>query len=69
MTTVVVASSYLSASLLTMLVPIATVVAVLAWLVVQVRRHERRREDGEAGHASAPVAGTGGESRAVPGER
>ncbi len=69
MTTVVLAASYLTASLLTMLVPIATVVAVLSWLVVQVLRHERRREDVEAGHSAAPAAGAADGSRAVPGDR
>ncbi len=69
MTTVVLAASYLSASLLSMLVPIASVVAVLTWGVVQIRRHERRREDVEAGHASAPAAGAADGSRAVPGDR
>ena len=69
MTTVVLAASYLSASLLTMLVPIATVVAVLIWGYVQIRRHERRREEVEAGHSSAPAAGAAERSRAVPGDR
>ncbi len=69
MTTVVLGASYLSASLLSMLVPIATVVAVLSWGFVQLRRHERRREEVEAGHSSAPAAGPAGSSRAVPGER
>jgi hypothetical protein len=44
MTTVVLGSSYLSASLLTMLVPMAAVVAMLAWGVFLIRRHERRRK-------------------------
>lgn len=69
MTTVVLAASYLSASLLSMLVPIATVLAVLAWGYVQIRRHERRREEVEAGHSSAPAAGAAERSRAVPGDR
>ncbi len=69
MTTVVLAASYLSASLLALLVPIATVVAVLAWGFVQLRRHERRREEVEAGHSSAPAAGAAERSRAVPGDR
>jgi hypothetical protein len=67
MTTALLAASYLSASLLTMLVPIATVVAVLSWLFVQVRRHERRREDVEAGRAPRSAASDG--SVPVPGER
>ena len=69
MTTVVLAASYLSASLLTMLVPIATVVAVLAWGFVQIRRHERRREEVEAGHSPVRAAGAADGSRAVPGDR
>ncbi len=69
MTTVVLAASYLSASLLSMLVPIATVVAVLTWGAVLLRRQERRREEVEAGHSSAPAAGAADGSRAVPGDR
>lgn len=45
MTTVVLGSSFLSASLLTMLVPIAMVLATVAWGVFLIRRHERHRED------------------------
>ena len=41
MTTVVLGSSFLSASLLTMLVPMAAVVAMVAWGVFLIRRHER----------------------------
>jgi hypothetical protein len=44
MTTVVLGSSFLSASLLTILVPIAAVVAMVAWGVFLIRRHERHRE-------------------------
>jgi hypothetical protein len=44
MTTVVLASSFLSGSLLTMLVPIATFVVVAIWGVLVIRRHERHRE-------------------------
>jgi hypothetical protein len=44
MTTVVLSSSFLSASLLTILVPIAAVVAMVAWGVFLIRRHERHRE-------------------------
>lgn len=44
MTTMVMASSFLSGSLLTLLVPIATVIAVLAWGVLVIRRHEHHRE-------------------------
>ena len=59
MTTEVLAASYLSASLLSMLVPIATVVAVLTWGAVQIRRHERRPRGVEAGHARCrPAAGS-----------
>ena len=48
MTTVVLGSSFLSASLLTMLVPMAAVVAMLAWGVLVIRRHERHRENVDA---------------------
>ncbi len=68
MTTVVLASSYLSASLLSMLVPIATLVAVLAWGVVLIRRYERRREGLEAGRSSAPPAGAADGPHRVPGD-
>lgn len=44
MTTVVLASSILSGSLLSMLVPIAIVIAIVAWGVFLLRRHERHRE-------------------------
>jgi hypothetical protein len=57
MTTVVVASSFLSASLLSMLVPLATVVAMLTWGVLLIRRHERRRQSVETGDRSAAGAG------------
>jgi hypothetical protein len=55
MTNMVLASSFLSASLLTMLVPIATVSAIVAWGVIELRRHERRRVEVEAGHRPDPV--------------
>jgi hypothetical protein len=55
MTTVVLASSFLSGSLLTMLVPIATFVAVLIWGVLVIRRHERYRESAQT--AGRPAAG------------
>jgi hypothetical protein len=44
MTTVVLASSILSGSLLSMLVPMAMVIVVIAWGVFVIRRHERHRE-------------------------
>jgi hypothetical protein len=40
----VLGSSYLSASLLTMLVPMAAVIVMLTWGVLVIRRHERHRE-------------------------
>lgn len=56
MTTVVVlGSSYLSASLLTMLVPMAAVIVMLAWGVSVIRRHERHREHVDA--RNRPPAG------------
>jgi hypothetical protein len=54
MTTMVLAASFLSASLLTMLVPIATVSAIVAWGVIELRRYERRRREVEAGHRPDP---------------
>jgi hypothetical protein len=65
MTTVVLASSYLSASLLTMLVPMATVVAMLAWGVFLVRRHERHRQSVDTGERSAAGAQATEGSRSV----
>ncbi len=53
MTTVVLSSSYLSASLLSMLVPIAGVSAVVAWGVILIRRYERHREHVVKGDRSA----------------
>jgi hypothetical protein len=44
MTTVVLASSILSGSLLSMLVPIAAVIVIVAWGVFLIKRHERHRE-------------------------
>jgi hypothetical protein len=55
MTTVVLASSVLSGSLLSMLVPMAIVIAVIAWGVFLIRRHERRREHVES--RNRPPAG------------
>ena len=53
MTSTVLASWFLSASLLTMLVPIATVIAVLIWGVIVIRRHEHHREHVQTSGASA----------------
>jgi hypothetical protein len=55
MTTVVLASSILSGSLLSMLVPIAIVIAIVAWGVALLRRHERHREHVDA--RNRPPAG------------
>lgn len=55
MTTVVLGSSYLSASLLTMLVPMAAVIVMLAWGVSVIRRHEHHREHVDA--RNRPPAG------------
>jgi hypothetical protein len=65
MTTVVLASSFLSGSLLTMLVPIATVVALLTWGVVLIRRHERQRESVQTRDRSAADADAAGGSRST----
>jgi hypothetical protein len=46
--TTVLASSILSGSLLSMLVPLATVVAIVAWGVFLIQRHERHREHVDA---------------------
>jgi hypothetical protein len=43
MTTMMLASSILSGSLLTMLVPMVTVIVVIAWGVLLIRRRERHR--------------------------
>jgi hypothetical protein len=56
MTTVVLASSFLSASLLTMLVPIATFIAILIWGLLEIRRHERHRDRVQAAGLSAADA-------------
>jgi hypothetical protein len=56
MTTVVLGSSFLSSSLLAMLVPIAAVLAMLAWGVFVIRRHERHREHVDS--RNRPPAGT-----------
>jgi hypothetical protein len=66
MTTVLLASSFLSGSLLTLLVPIATVIAVLTWGVLVISRHERHRERvrsdsrAAAGADAADVSGSAG---------
>jgi hypothetical protein len=57
MTTAILAASYLSASLLAMLVPIATVVAIVAWGLRLIRHHERRRVSAGAGDRSPGGAG------------
>ncbi len=49
MTTMMLASSILSGSLLSMLVPMATVIVVIAWGVLLIRRHERHRERVDSG--------------------
>jgi hypothetical protein len=51
--TSVLAAEFLAGSLLAMLVPIATLVALLVWGVLLIRRHERRRAATEAGDGSA----------------
>jgi hypothetical protein len=56
MTMVVLASWFLSASLLTILVPIATVIAIVTWGVLAIRRHERYRETAQTGGPSAAGA-------------
>jgi hypothetical protein len=68
MTTVVLASSFLSASLLTMLVPIATVSAIVAWGVFLIRRYERRQQEVEMGGPSAAGTEAAGGSRSVWGD-
>jgi hypothetical protein len=65
MTTVVLASWFLAGSLLSMLVPIATVIAIIAWGVFLIRRHERRRESVETGDRSAAGADAGDGSRSA----
>jgi hypothetical protein len=58
MTTAVLASSFLSGSLLTMLVPMATVIVILTWGVLAIARHERHRESVQTG--GRPTAGADG---------
>jgi hypothetical protein len=53
MTAAILAASYLSASLLAMLVPIAMVIAVVTWGVLLIRHHERRRVGVGTGDRSA----------------
>lgn len=48
MTTVVLSSSILSGSLLSMLLPIAVVIVIIAWGVFLLGRHERHREQVDA---------------------
>ena len=68
MTMVVLGSSHLSASLLAMLVPIATISAMVVWGVVVLRRHERDRERIETGDRSAAGIDAAEGPRAVRGE-
>jgi hypothetical protein len=63
MTTAVLASSFLAGSLLAMLVPIATVSAMLAWGVLLIRRHERRRATVQTVERSTAGAEAGDRSR------
>ncbi len=49
--TMLIASSFLAGSLLTLLVPVATFIAVATWLTLVVRR---------SGARSGPTAGAGG---------
>jgi hypothetical protein len=70
MTTVVLASSYLSGSLLTLLLPVATFIAIAIWGVFLVRRHERHRDEhvqasGRAASGRAP-SGADAADRAGP---
>ena len=66
--TSVLAAEFLAGSLLAMLVPIATLVALLVWGVLLIGRRERRRAATEAGdgsaaraqeHGGSPSAGAG----------
>lgn len=68
MTTVVLAASYLSASLLSMLVPIATVSAIVAWGVFLIKRYERRRQEVGTGGRSAAGTEAAGGSRSARGD-
>ncbi len=60
MTSMVLASWFLSGSLLTMLVPIATFIALATWGVLVIRRHERHREAVQTGERSAGAEAAGG---------
>jgi len=68
MTTVVLASSFLAGSLLTMLVPIATVTAMVAWGVLLIRRHERRRATVQTVERSTAGAEAADRSRSALGD-
>lgn len=65
MTSAVLASWFLAGSLLAMLVPMATLVAVVIWGLLLIRRHERRRDNAQASDASARRGDTAGGSRSV----
>ena len=68
MTTAVLASSFLAGSLLTMLLPIATISAMVVWGVLLIRRHERRRATVHTVERSTAGAETGDRSRPALGD-
>jgi hypothetical protein len=67
MTAPMLASSFLSGSLLAMLVPMAIVVTMLTWGVLMIRRHERRRGSVEPGERSTSGGGAPERSRTTGG--
>jgi hypothetical protein len=68
MTTAVLASSFLAGSLLTMLLPIATISAMVVWGVLLIRRHERRRATVQTVERSTAGAEAGDRSRSALGD-
>jgi hypothetical protein len=62
MTSAVLASWFLAGSLLAMLVPIATLIAIVIWGLLLIRRHERHRDTTQTGDGSAKRAAAAGRS-------
>jgi hypothetical protein len=59
MTETLIASSFLASSLLTMLVPIATFIAVVTWLTLVIRHHKPSSEGRPRGEASTRAESVG----------
>ena len=65
MTSAVLASWFLAGSLLAMLVPMATLIAMVIWGLLLIRRHERHRDNTQTGDGSASRGETAGRSPAA----